>query len=65
MKKIKLCPFCAGYAKIRKDDNAYFVKCNDCGASGRKIYRNGGVSPCVVQNFVIDEWNRRVNKYER
>ena len=60
MKKIKPCPFCDGYAKIHRDGNAYAVRCNGCGVTTRKIYRNGGVSPCVVQNFVIDEWNRRV-----
>ncbi len=60
MKKIDRCPFCGGYAKVRKNGNAYAVRCNDCGASSREIYRNGGVSPCVVQNMVIDAWNRRV-----
>ena len=62
MKKIKRCPFCGGYAKIHKLENAYFVKCNDCGAMSRKIYRNGGVSPAQVQNMVIDWWNKRVMK---
>ena len=59
MKKIKPCPFCGGYAKIHAENNSYVVRCNDCGATGRKIYRNGGVSPCVVQNMAIDWWNRR------
>lgn len=29
-------------------------------ATGRDIYRNGGVSPAMVQNMAIDLWNRRV-----
>lgn len=59
MKKIIPCPFCDGYAKIRKAENSYFVKCEKCGATSRRIYRNGGVSPAAVQNMVIDAWNRR------
>lgn len=59
MNKLKPCPLCGGYAKVRKYGTAYAVQCNDCGVTTRKIYRNGGVSPCVVQNMVIDLWNRR------
>ena len=59
MKKIEPCPFCDGYAKVRKYGTAYVVQCNDCGATSGRIYRNGGVSPAVVQNMVIDLWNRR------
>ena len=59
MKKIKRCPCCGGTAKIRKFGNAYAVRCNDCGMASGKVYRNSGVSPAVVQNFVIDTWNNR------
>lgn len=62
MKKIDQCPSCGGYAKIRKFGNAYAVRCNDCGMMSGKIYRNSGVSPAVVQNMVIDNWNRRTEK---
>lgn len=62
MKKIDLCPFCGGYAKIRKVKNAYAVRCNNCGASSDTVYRNVGISPALVQNFVIGLWNRRATK---
>lgn len=62
MNKPKPCPHCGGVSKVRKDGSAYFVRCEDCGATSGRIYRNGGVSPCVVQNLVIDLWNRREKK---
>lgn len=62
MEKIKSCPHCGGVAKVRKEDTAYFVRCEDCGATSGRIYRNGGVSPARVQNIVIEKWNRRTKE---
>jgi uncharacterized Zn finger protein len=64
MKKIDRCPHCSGCAKIRKNGNAYVVRCTDCGASTKPVYRNGGVSPAVVQNFTITLWNLRAELWE-
>lgn len=60
MKKIEPCPHCDGVSKVRKYGTAYFVRCDDCGATSGKIYTNGGVSPAMVQAVVIAKWNRRV-----
>lgn len=60
MLKIKSCPCCGGSSKIHKMGNAYVVKCNECGTTSQKIYRNSGVSPCIVQNLAITNWNKRV-----
>lgn len=60
MEKIKSCPLCGGDAKVRKEDTAYFVRCEDCGATSGRIYRNGGVSPAQVQNAAVAKWNMRV-----
>lgn len=62
MKKIKPCPLCGGVSKVRKEDTAYFVRCEDCGATSGRIYKNGGVSPAMVQAVVIAKWNRRTKE---
>ena len=62
MKKPDRCPFCGGCAKIRTDGNAYFVRCDNCGASSRWIYKNGGISPAMAQCLAIEMWNRRGGK---
>lgn len=60
MKKIKPCPFCGGYAKLRKFGQAYAVKCGQCGAQGRWEYREKHhTTPCITQNLAIDDWNMR------
>lgn len=59
MKKIDTCPFCGERAKVRKNRNAYAVRCDGCGASTKEVYRNSGVSAAAVQNFVIELWNKR------
>lgn len=64
MKKIEPCPHCGGNAKIRKSGNAYVVRCTGCGATTKPVYRNGGVSPAVAQNFTITLWNRRTELWE-
>lgn len=62
MKKIKPCPHCDRVSKVRKEDNAYFVRCDECGAESGRIYKNGGVSPAMVQAVVIAKWNRRAKE---
>lgn len=62
MKKPDRCPFCSGCAKIRTAENAYFVRCEECGASSRRVYKNGGVSPAMAQCMAIEFWNRRAAK---
>ena len=59
MKKIKKCPFCGGYAKLKIIGSGYAVKCNECGATSRTVYKNAGVTPAMVQNMAIDLWNER------
>lgn len=63
MKKIDLCPFCGGYAKLRKFGPAgYAVRCNQCGATGRIEYKKPWhASPSVTQNLAIGDWNKRYN----
>lgn len=51
MKKIESCPHCGGVSKVRKEDNAYFVRCEDCGATSGRIYRN--------EKSAVEAWNRR------
>ena len=53
------CPLCGGVSKVRKNGNAYFVRCDVCGAESGRIYKNGGISPAMVQAVVIAKWNRR------
>lgn len=63
MKKIKHCPFCGGYAKIRKIGQGYAVKCSSCGATGRKEYKKEWhASPCIAQNMAIEAWNMRTQE---
>lgn len=63
MKKIKHCPFCGGYGKIRKLGNGYAVRCSGCGATGQRVVKKEWHdSPCITQNLAIDAWNVRVEK---
>lgn len=49
MKKIESCPHCGGVSKVRKEDNAYFVRCEDCGGRQADGYTGmAGVSPAQV-----------------
>ena len=62
MNKLKPCPFCGGYAKLRKEGEGYYVGCDNCGIRIRKMYLNNEVSPAMVQNAVIELWNKRVKE---
>lgn len=61
MEKIKRCPICGGYAKIRAGAGWYVVRCDGCGTETRKFYKNGGVTPAMVQNAAIAQWNQRLS----
>lgn len=61
MKKIKKCPHCGAYAKLRRIGQGYAVKCTECGATGRKEYpQDWHPSPCTAQSAAIEAWNARV-----
>ena len=58
MKRIKCCPFCGGYAKLRKVGVvSYVVVCNDCGCKGKQVWLDENHTLCEIQNMAIDDWN--------
>lgn len=58
MKRIKRCPICSGFAKLRKVGGAsYVVVCSVCGASGERVWLDENHTLCEIQNIAIAEWN--------
>ncbi len=60
--KPKLCPFCGGKARIRKDRLSYYVVCSKCGSRGaRSVIKQWHDNKYIAQVNAIKAWNRRIN----
>lgn len=63
MKKIKTCPVCGGYAKLRKIGHvSYGVVCSACGKIGPREYLDENHTLCETQNIAINNWNAEYYK---
>lgn len=49
---IKPCPFCDGHASIEMDGSLYCASCDDCGATGARMYDLMDAA---------EAWNRRAS----
>ena len=78
MVDIKKCPFCGGYAIIEREPNGYptiigskqgyhcgdifYVKCNNCGATSRKVKSDYDMADDLTNEELkkaINSWNER------
>lgn len=59
---LKPCPFCGSKAQVQSHCGCYYVKCNDCNASGGVVQEQvySGSYDDILANEAIDKWNRRV-----
>lgn len=64
---LKPCPFCGSEAELHLRRATWFVKCKDCGISGKSVEIGDSINPFPLHMVsecaeeAVKWWNRRVS----